>query len=255
MQKLFMLLFILGIYCTNVLASETQSIHIVVALCDNIAQNIAPVPPKLGNGQNPKDNLYWGAYHGVKTTFVRSTEWSLVSTQTYPENNIMERIVFKHRSKNVYIVADAYDGNRIRNAVEDYIQYCAGTIGKSTYVNGKTINFGGDSDLVAYVGHNALIEKQLDAVPASVNKKPKDAITLGCYSKRYFKDHLPITGAYPLIWTTGAMAPEGYILDGAIKGWINKESRQSIRQRAVQAYSKFQKCPYSSADRLLLSGY
>ncbi len=52
--------------------SEQQSyrtIHIFVALCDNKNQGIVPVPPILGNGEDPKNNLYWGALYGVKTFF------------------------------------------------------------------------------------------------------------------------------------------------------------------------------------------
>ncbi|MGC6431949.1 MAG: hypothetical protein ACON5F_12965 [Jejuia sp.] len=40
---------------------EVKTIHVYVALCDNINQGIVPVPAKLGNGQDPKNNLYWGA--------------------------------------------------------------------------------------------------------------------------------------------------------------------------------------------------
>ena len=39
---------------------STRSIHVLVALCDNINQGIVPVPPQLGDGQDPRNNLYWG---------------------------------------------------------------------------------------------------------------------------------------------------------------------------------------------------
>ena len=42
-------------------------VHVVVALCDNEHQGIVPVPATLGNGQDPRNNLYWGALYGVRT--------------------------------------------------------------------------------------------------------------------------------------------------------------------------------------------
>ena len=47
-----------------------KSIHVLVALCDNVNQGIIPVPAKLGNGDKPDDNLYWGALYGVRTYFL-----------------------------------------------------------------------------------------------------------------------------------------------------------------------------------------
>src|SRR5688572_31348119 len=49
--------------------SLTRTIHIFVALCDNKYQGIVPVPAGIGNGQDPKNNLYWGAGYGLKSFF------------------------------------------------------------------------------------------------------------------------------------------------------------------------------------------
>ncbi|MEM6697149.1 MAG: hypothetical protein AAF599_02045, partial [Bacteroidota bacterium] len=48
------------------LSAQTQTIHVFVALCDNVNQGIVPVPEHLGNGQDANSNLYWGAAYGVK---------------------------------------------------------------------------------------------------------------------------------------------------------------------------------------------
>ncbi len=235
--------------------SKTESIHIVVALCDNIHQGIAPVPAKLGNGKNTKDNLYWGAYYGVKSCFTRNSSWKLVKTDTRPESNIIERIVFKHVSKDTYLVADAYDGEQINQAIDDYLMFCAGTLHKTVVIKGKEIEYGAESELVAYVGHNGLIEYTPASYPQGTNNFTKLAITLGCYSKKYFEEPIRQSGAYPLIWTTGSMAPEAYILEAAIKGWLNKERFEQIQDRAAKAYSKYQKISYANARGLLIGGW
>jgi hypothetical protein len=59
--------------------SAVRTVHVFVALADNQNQGIVPVPGKLGNGQDPEHNLYWGAAAGVKTFFSRSPEWQRIS--------------------------------------------------------------------------------------------------------------------------------------------------------------------------------
>src|SRR5215831_11442678 len=87
-----------------------RTVHVFVALADNVNQGIVPVPTKLGKGDDPEHNLYWGAAGGVKTFFARSPDWRLVSERQKPKPEILERCVFKHRTSNVYLVADAYQG-------------------------------------------------------------------------------------------------------------------------------------------------
>ncbi len=254
--KIIIFLFVIfGFLQLSAQSGDEKTIHIIVALCDNHSQNIAPVPAKIGNGFKPADNLYWGAYYGVKTVFNRNTEWKLVKSEKNPDNHILERLVYKNKYKNIYLIADAYVGNRIVNAVEDYLQACSGRLHRSVYIDGKTLNFGGESDLLAYVGHNALIEHDVSPYPINTSDKTRDAITLGCYSKKYFDEAIRVSGINPLIWTTGAMAPEAYILEGAIKGWVQRETDQQIRNRAAQAYSKYQKCSFNSAHNLLVTGW
>ena len=33
-------------------------VHVIVALCDNRYQGIVPVPERIGNGDDPRNNLY-----------------------------------------------------------------------------------------------------------------------------------------------------------------------------------------------------
>ena len=63
------------------------------------------------------------------------------------------------------------------------------------------------------------------------------------------------SGAYPLVWTTGLMAPEAYTLKSALDGWIAGENGEEIRDRAAGAYDKYQKCGVRAAHRLLVSGW
>lgn len=70
-----------------------------------------------------------------------------------------------------------------------------------------------------------------------------------------FSAGLRETGAQPVLWTTGLMAPEAYTLKAAIDGWIFRESGEQIRQRAATAYARYQKCDIASALRLFSSSW
>ena len=73
-----------------------------------------PVPEAIDNGQNHNTNLYWGCGYGIRTFFKKSKEWELLSTRG-KNGIVLERLVFKHATKNYYLIADAYDGqyNRV----------------------------------------------------------------------------------------------------------------------------------------------
>jgi len=87
---------------------QSKAIHVFVALCDNEHQGIVPVPKTLGNGDDPANNLYWGALYGTKAFLKRSKDWTLVATQKRPSDTVLERVVFKHSTGHAYLVADAY---------------------------------------------------------------------------------------------------------------------------------------------------
>src|ERR1700674_4558335 len=67
-----------------------RTVHVFVALADNQHQGIVPVPARLGNGDDPEHNLYWGSTYGVKTFFTRSADWLLLSCSAKPKAEILE---------------------------------------------------------------------------------------------------------------------------------------------------------------------
>ena len=75
-------------------ADSPRVAHVFVALADNVNQGIVPVPAKIGNGQDPANNLYWGAAFGVKSYFRTSPGWELVHCGTGAKPSVMERCIF-----------------------------------------------------------------------------------------------------------------------------------------------------------------
>lgn len=239
-------------------SAELRTVHVFVALADNQHQGIVPVAPILGNGDDPQHNLYWGSAYGVKAFLSRSSDWDRVTCMAKPKAEIQERCVFRFRAANVYLVADAYRGMDIKQAILDFLDSAAGGGAAKLSLPGSEapkLPIGGGANLVAYVGHDGLMDFQLARFPQQKNATHRDAIILACASKQFFSDAIRASRAYPLIWTTGLMAPEAYTLKSALDGWIAGENNDQIRDRAAGAYDKYQKCGFRAAHRLLTSGW
>lgn len=230
-------------------------IQVFVALADNVNQGIVPVSASLGNGDNPKTNLYWGAAFGIRTFFSKNRDWELISVTSGPRAIILERCIFKHRRASLLMVADAYQGKEISQTTMDFLDAAAGKPGEKLNVGNVEFHTGGSADLVAYIGHNGLMDFKLPSHPKRRDDRQRRAIILACASKQYFTPALEQSGTTPLLWTTNLMAPEAYVLSAAIDGWIKKESDEMVRLRAADAYHKYQKCGVRAARGLFATGW
>src|SRR5688572_6774383 len=194
-------------------------IHVLVALCDNENQGIVPVPAHLGNGEDAAKNLYWGAAYGVKTFFSKSKNWEKLAEENNPKENVLQRIVFRHKTQNVYLVADAYRGSKMKETIADFFSAVSGEKLENVSAHSTVLQISGSADLIAFVGHNGLMDFDLAAQPQKLDDEKRDAVILACASRNYFARHLKKTGANPLLWTSNLMAPEAYILHDALEGW------------------------------------
>ena len=234
--------------------SETKAIHVFVALADNKHQGIISSNELLENGEDAFNNQYWGALYGVKTFLRGSENWKILSTIENPTSEIIERCIFKHNEDDVYLVADAYRGREIKKSIDDFLQAASGNnkgfISVEAGNEQVSIGINGNSELIAYVGHDGLMDFGLDNYPKSTDNELRRVIVLACISRNYFCEPLKNTGATPLLLTTGLMAPEAYTLESAVEGWILNEDDEEIRLRAAEAYSDYQQCSINAARNL-----
>lgn len=253
MKKLFLTL-ILASLLLPLFAQEGQVIHVMVALCDNKYQGIVKVPKGIGNGQDPDFNLYWGCGYGMRTMFRKSADWKEVKRDKI-DSICLERVVFKHKTKNYYLVADAYNGKYIKKCTEDFLNSCAGAK-KDTLMIGKTIlGLNGNAKLVSYVGHNGLMDFKLPNTYQNKDGKQRNAIIIACASKQYFSPYLQAAKAKPLVWSTHLMSAEAYTVYDAVMAYISGQSDEQIREAAASAYNRYQKCGIKGARRLLVTGF
>jgi hypothetical protein len=249
---------------TNAICAQDgklRTVHVFVALADNDHQGIVPVARILGNGEDPEHNLYWGSAYGVKAFFSHSPQWKRLGCSAKPKAAILERCIFVYGTADVYLVADAYRGSEIKQAIWDFLDSAVGGGAESIPATGPNVGplrklpIYGSADGLVYIGHDGLMDFQLPKYPRQRDGTHRDAVVLACASKQYFGEAIRTGGAYPLLWTTNLMAPEAYTLKSALDGWIAGENREQIRDRAAGAYDKYQKCGARAARRLFATGW
>lgn len=236
-------------------------VHVVVALCDNRFQGIVPVPKAIGNGQDPASNLYWGASHGLRSFLTRKGSWGLVRQEAAPSAGVLERVVLRKllprrgRAVPVYLVAEAWDGKEIKTATVRFLSMAAGRQPETLDVQWKKesarLRTAGDAHLVAYIGHDGLMDFTLAEVPEANPQAPsRSSVVLACASKAFFQTPLSKGGSHPLLLTTNLMAPEAYTLDAAVTAWVRGDSSARVREAAAAAYATYQKISVRAARGL-----
>ncbi len=207
---------------------HAAEIRVFVALADNKSQGIIPVPAKIGNGDDAARNLYWGCDEALPVILRKSADWKLTSREPGTKETILERVIFTHRTGAWRIVADAYRGSAIKECIVDFFK----TLGSDESPESLP--------LVAYIGHNGLMDFTLPEEAVARRGPGRDAIVLCCVSESYFAEPLRKTGARPVLTTTELMYPGGFILRDALAGWIRKEPPDQLRHRAAAAYARNQ---------------
>lgn len=247
-MRLFTLIILIASAALSHAEPAPKRIHLFVALCDNASQGIQPVGKKIGNGDDPEANLYWGCDDGAASFFTRSKLWTLIEKKSDISPVILRRAIFKHKKTGTILVADAYRGREIKQCLTDFLQATDGRYPLEIEIkdSGKKA-FGATADLVAYIGHNGLMEFKIPAGANNANIKHPDAIVLCCLSDHYFAYPLEKVGSRPLLLTRQLMYPGSFLLHDAIEGWLLGESRAKLRDRAARAYVKNQSISLKAA--------
>jgi hypothetical protein len=211
----------------------------------------------MGDGLNLRENLYWGAGYGIKTRFSRQKDWKLVYDSLYEGKDVLERVIFYKKFSNgakVYLVADAYRGDRMKECVNDYLHSLAGEKSGSVLIEDKEINLYQAADLLAFNGHDGI----MDFTPEyALNKDSieKDAVVIACTSYELFEDYLGCAKGFPLLTTNGLLAPEAYVIEAVINSWALLKMPRQIEESAAQAYAAKQSCGIKGGRWLFLSGW
>lgn len=217
-------------------------VHVLVPLCDNEHQGIVPTSPKIGNGMDIKNNLYWATSKGMKRFFSNAADWEFVHVKHFPKTVILERAVFYKEFPNgarVYLVADAYRGDKMPACLNDYFNSLSSHLIDTIRVQKEMIGINGGADLIAFNGHNGLMDESTVYKHANVQTRPKDAVSISCASNGYFKSHYLNTKSYPLVHTTNLLYPGAFVLKYIIDEWALLKPDKDCKIAAGNAYYTF----------------
>jgi hypothetical protein len=217
--------------------ADPKQVRVFVALCDNQTQGIVPVGKKIGNGDDPDANLYWGCSDGFGSFFRRNTRWKVVASDQDVSEAILRRLTLRHVAGDVELVADAYRGSRIRQCLRDFEE----AAGSNRF------------DLVAFLGHNGWMDVPPEEAPARVEGNDTEVAVLCCLSETYFGDRLRASGCRPMLMTRQLMYPGSFLLHAAIETWRSGGTRAEIRSAAAAAYARNQKISVRAAQGVFAS--
>jgi hypothetical protein len=222
--------FLLFLAISGLCHAAPKQIRVFVALCDNKTQGIVPVGEKIGNGDDPDANLYWGCTDGLAVHFRKSGNWKQVKSEKDVSNAILRRLSFKHAAADIELVADAYRGSEMGVCIVDFEKAAAS----------------GKYDLVAFIGHNGLMDGPVQP-PAAVAGNDAEVVVLCCLSERYFRKRLEALGCRPLLMTSQLMYPGSFLLSAAIESWRQGGDVGDVRAAAGSAYAQNQKIATKAA--------
>ncbi len=201
-----------------------KKVAVFVALCDNASQGIAPVPAKIGDGNKPSENLYWGCTDGLPTCLKASKSWKLLKKETPADTRILERCTFTDTAGTIELTVEGWRGSEIASCL-------------SAFENALV---SGNHDLCAFIGHNVLMDGAINELGKRA-AKPVDAIVLCCQSESYFKKRLTSLGARPVLLTTQFMYPGGFLLRDTLPLWAKGSSLADLQSAAGASYARNQK--------------
>jgi hypothetical protein len=249
----------------SVQRGEPIVITVHVCLCDN-RQGIAPVPARIGNGEAPQDNLYWGAMYGVRTFLARAPGWKLLAERNGQGDLLKEAVFQRHdaatgwpgapagRQVETIVVARAWRGLPMESALGAFARdVLTDQPSRVALGDGRTVAAGGAGHVVGFVGHNSLMNasvREADvfaAVQSPADARAKGWFVLACKSDPFFTPELARPHAVRLLTTKQLMAPEAYTLAALVESLARRGNLATIRSSAAAAYAKYQKITQAAA--------
>lgn len=247
-------------------------VHAFVPLCDNENQGIVPTSPSLGDGMNLSTNLYWATSYGMWKYFKNDIKWEYIYKATQEDydslkplsEHVLMRAIYRQTTASgttIYLVCDAYRGDRMEECLEDYFSALASgyvdtlTIYESMAEDSTLVIFGaGLADLIAFNGHNGLMDTYPEI--AEGTGPTKDAVAIACISESFFLTAFEKTRSYPLVTTTSLLYPGAAVLDEIITAWANGENGEQCRLAAGQGYKNMKdKYSLEACQRMFSSGW
>jgi hypothetical protein len=243
----------------DVTAGKPLVVQAHVPLCDN---DVIPCGnARLGDGDDPARNLYWATSEGFLGWFGRrGSGWKQVldaDGKAIGEADVLDLRVWRRelptpaawrRGRSgvparftMYVVAQAWRGEEIHQAFTHYADDLYGVTAHTvTLADGTVVAAGGDAHIVAYVGHNHLMDLAAfdwRAVAKQADARPRGAIAIACHTAIYMQDVVPSARQVPLVMTRDFLLASAAALEGAVMGFARGGDYAAIRKGAAAGYA------------------
>lgn len=238
-------------------AGKPLVVEVHVPLCDSSI--IACGNAKLGDGDNPETNLYWSTTPGFGEWFARrGSGWKRVLKQSGKDTgdaDVLAIHVYRRtmtapaawrkagapKTYELDIVVHGWRGKAIDRALA---AYAADVSGKGTreitLADHTKLVAGGAAQLVAFVGHNRLMDLDTFEWPAA-GASAKGTIAIACDTAPYMKREVPAATRVPLLMTNDLLFANAAPLEAAVLAFATGGGYAQIRTDATTAYADVQK--------------
>jgi len=245
-----------GDVVADLAAGRPLVVQVHVPLCDN---DVIPCGnAKLGDGDNPDTNLYWATSPGFGRWFTRKKSgWTQVLRTDGDGGDVLEVRAFRRRVSagkawraagapkkfDVYVVAYAWRGEAIDAALAAYAEDLYGQGERRvTLDDGTELAAGGAARIVAYVGHNRLMDVDTYPWPEAAAGAPvRGTVAIACHTAAYMDEAVPAAARVPLLMTRDFLFANAAPLEGAVLAFAEGGDYGEIRRAAAAGYATAQK--------------
>ncbi len=235
-----------------------------VALCSN--EVIRCGGHGMGDGDDLERNLYWATSGGTRGWLSRrGSDWKEVAHMASENANVLEIRVWQRRVTpdarwarfglkrpfDVYLVAEAWRGSAIDEALEHWVTDLHGDearVVRYTTPTGAAIELraGAAAHVVAWVGHNRLMDRPPYDWKAAAEKGgaptvPRGVVAMACYTQPYLAGVLSGPARVPLFMTGDFVYAGTHALDGVVDALTRAAPYAEIRRAGAQRYALGQK--------------
>ena len=237
-------------------AGRPLVVEVHVPLCDNTIIRCGNA--KLGDGDNPDTNLYWATTPGFGEWFARKGGgWKRMVRQRAGETadrDVLAVLVYRRKISapaawrkrgaparfEVDLVIHGWRGTAIDRALAAYASDVSGTGARTvTLDDGTTLDAGGAAQIVAWVGHNRLMDLESFAWPTP-GATAKGTIAIACHTAAYMEEAVPAATRVPLLMTRDFLFANAAPLEAAVLAFASGGSYAAIRRDAASAYATVQ---------------
>ncbi len=238
-------------------AGRPLVVEVHVPLCESTI--IACGNKKLGDGDNPETNLYWATTPGFGEWFARrGSGWKRMLKQAAADTGDVDVLAVHVYRRTLAtpaawrkrgapakleldIVVHGWRGKAIDRALDAYAADVSGSTPRTIKLDdGTTLAAGGAAQIVAWVGHNRLMDKESFQWPTPTTMT-KGAIAIACHTAAYMEQDVPGATRVPLLMTRDFLFANAAPLEATVLAFASGGTYAKIRLDAATAYAGVQK--------------